>query len=354
MELVNQTAVAAKLFVAEMLDENCRGGMLVAKATFEITGGASPRLVSQDPFPILDAQTELDDVGHMPADTIPREDPWFEVILLGACHGRGGRPIAQERVSLSVGSAVGHLVVTGDRAWSGQGREARITNPAPFARMPLVYERAYGGSAELMVDPHSLYPVFDPYNARGRGFNAMDYLQGCAALFECPPGFPVLAPGPRLLPNLEDPRAPIREWGDTPPPACWATIPADVGFMAKAMDGRMRKHGASPPPEAIIQAAYVRAHPDWTFDKPPPVQSEVRIAGVSPHGGMAFRLPALRIVADYEVGAKQGLRELKPHMLVLLTEKNRFYLVYRTFFRFDATPETVRSFRLRLVEGWSA
>ena len=80
---------------------------------------------------------------------------------------------------------------------------------------------------------------FRSLNQRGRGFDPEDYLAGCAAAFECAPGFPALAPGPRALPNLEDPAQRIRGWSDHPLPACWATIPYDVGFATRAIEARL-------------------------------------------------------------------------------------------------------------------
>lgn len=356
MDWVNQTAVPAQVVVADMPDGSGRGGMLVAKATFELSeaalSGGTPRLVSADPLPLLDGLTAHGDVGELPADLVPREDPAFEVFLLGACHAPGGVPTREAQVALRVGAMARQLVVTGDRVWVGSGPSARIGAPAEFTRMPLTYERAFGGTAEVGLDPYSLYPVFDPLNQRGRGFDPGDYLAGCAAAFECAPGFPALAPGPRALPNLEDPAQRIRGWSDHPLPACWATIPYDVGYATRAIEARLARYGASPTKAQQAQAAYFRAHPDWTFDAPPPARTSVRLEGVHPAGAIAFNLPELRVLADYELGSRQGVLELQPQALVILAEQLRFCVVYRAFFRFDAEPGQARCLRLRLAEGW--
>ncbi|HUN80811.1 MAG TPA: hypothetical protein VMV81_04800, partial [Phycisphaerae bacterium] len=65
-----------------------------------------------------------------------------------------------------------------------------------------------------------------------------------------------------------------------------------------------------------------------------------------------FPLPALRLVADYVAGEKSGARELAPHLLMLLPEEKRFYIVYRTAFTMVVQPESERGFRLRLENGW--
>lgn len=352
MDLVNQTTVPAQLLVAQMPDEGCRGGLLVAKATFDYSAGL-PRLASADPLGLLAEPALLGDVGELPDDLVPREDPAFEVFLLGACYAPGGRPAREATVSLSLGTVARRLLVSGDREWVGQGSSATIGPPAEFTRMPLTYERAFGGSAEIHIDPHSTYPVFEPLNARGRGFDADDYLAGCAASFECPPGFPRLESRPRALPNLEDPEHRIRAWADHPPPACWATIPRDVGFGVRAIEARLARYGQNPTRAQQAQAAYFRAHPDWTFDAPPATRTELRLEGARAAGPTAFALPALRVLADYEIGSRVGVLELRPQALVLLPEQQRFCLVYRSLFRFDAAPGAARSFRVRLAEGWA-
>ena len=356
MDWVNQTAVPAQLLVADMPDGGGRGGMLVAKATFELSGaavsGAPPRLVSSDPLPLFDGPTALADVGELPADLVPREDPAFEVFLLGACHAPGGTPAREARVVLSVGAVARQLLVTGDRVWVGRGPSAQIGVAAEFTRIPLTYDRAFGGSAEVGLDPYSLYPVFDPLNRRGRGFDPEDYLAGCAAAFECAPGFPALAPGPRALPNLEAPDERIRAWSDRPAPACWATIPYDVGFAKEAIEARLARYGPSPTKAQQAQAAHFRAHPQWTFDAPPLARAPVRLEGAHAAGPLGFALPELRVLADYEFGSRQGVLALRPQALVILPEQMRFCIVYRTLFRFDAEAGQARCMRLRLTEGW--
>lgn len=353
MELINQTPVPAKLRVSEMSDEPGRAGMLVAKATFEVPQQGMPQLVTEDPLPLLEQPTPLDDLGDLPMDFVLRDDPTFEVFLLGACYAPYGRPVRQMFVSMTLGAVTRHLVVWGDRVWVGQGNEAHITPAAEFERIPLTYERAFGGSAEIQIDPHSVYPVFEPMNQRGRGFDPQDYAAGCAAQFECPPGYPTVLPTPRQLPNLEDPHRPIRTWSDHPLPHCWAPIPIDAGFKAHVMHARLAQYGKEPPPPVVVQAGFLSAHPDWTFPQPPAINTVVGVHGVHPTEDLSFVLPRLRVLADYEIGPRQGVLELKPQALVILAEKRRFCVVYRALFRFQSEPEWERSFRLRLVDGWN-
>jgi hypothetical protein len=95
-----------------------------------------------------------------------------------------------------------------------------------------------------------------------------------------------------------------------------------------------------------------RAHPDWVIALPQPaalVRMENLLAGAP---AVEFRLPQLRVVADYVIYGREGQRDLRPQSLVLLPEEHRFYVVYRLPFHFEPGPAHERSFRLRTADGW--
>src|SRR5262249_10836468 len=114
MELVNATPIPAWLGCS-IADESERFAMLVAKATFA-WGTGVVHLEAQNPCRILsgDVETEL---GILPNDLVPRVDPPFEVILLGAAYAPGAQPVGRRLVALTVGSVRRELLVTGDRKW---------------------------------------------------------------------------------------------------------------------------------------------------------------------------------------------------------------------------------------------
>src|SRR6185312_14533064 len=101
----------------------------------------------------------------------------------GAAHP-GGRPGAPADSARGFERSV---AVIGDRTWKRSLLGVAPGEPAPFERMPLVHERAFGG------------PTY-AQNPAGTG-------QG---------GSP--------LPNLEDPDRPLATPTDSPPPACFAPV----------------------------------------------------------------------------------------------------------------------------------
>lgn len=71
-----------------------------------------------------------------------------EYLVSGACHAPGGRAVRSCRVSVGVGGITKTLTVLGDRRWRPDGDHfASLDEPAPFAVMPIVWERAFGGPA---------------------------------------------------------------------------------------------------------------------------------------------------------------------------------------------------------------
>ena len=91
--------------------------------------------------------------------------PTTDVLLHGHAYSPGGKPTAQVDVTMRVGDIQKTLRVTGDR----RGRTS--SSAALFTRMPLIYERAYGGrEPDLPRDPDR--PRFEPRNPVGTGFVA--------------------------------------------------------------------------------------------------------------------------------------------------------------------------------------
>lgn len=347
MELVNQTPVPAYTVLTTGIPEDGpRIGMTVAKATFTFDSKGGVELDTQNPHPLYDSD-EKTELGLLPADSLPRRDMAFEVILLGKAHAPEGRPVSSMTVRLTVGEVSRSIAVFGDRSW---GSDGWMGNPEPFTEMPLVYERAFGGTAEVHLDEATTLQLQDPINPLGRGFDADTRAWEVAGGIGVPKGYPLLAVD-RALPNLEDPDALIRSRQDAPDPVGWATVPMGMGLGSLRHIRELQEHGEIRDPRRSEIELYHRAHPHWVMGLPS-AGAEVILEGLTPEGQIGFRLPELRMVADYVLGERMGTRELVPQMLVLLPEERRFYLVYRKAFTAEVEPDMERSFRLRLDEGW--
>lgn len=108
-----------------------------------------------------------------------------EVLVTGSAFAPGKTPCPACRVRVQVGPIDKALDVFGDRHWL----VGAPSDPAPFLEMPVTYQNAFGGQG------YNLNPI-------GKGFTP-----------------PEERGAPHPLPNIEDPRSPIRAPGDRPPPA---------------------------------------------------------------------------------------------------------------------------------------
>lgn len=128
----------------------------ILKATFQLVHGADMRPTLPEPLctverPHADAPERSVLVPLDTAPTLPRAD----VLFAGHAHAPAGAPAPRVSVRLSVRAANGELLldkpleVLGDRLLL-PGRPP--PEPAPFTRIPMIYERAYG-SPDYRANP---------------------------------------------------------------------------------------------------------------------------------------------------------------------------------------------------------
>lgn len=348
MDLVNSTPLTANLLVSEVKGFPARFGVVAAKATYRFDATSPFDLVTEDPLPLLpiDVPTPF---GLLPRDDLPRADSAFEVIVLGQAHAPGGKPTTHMSVRLRVGKHQRELLVFGDRKWEGNGASRRIGAATPFTTMPLSWQHAFGGTADILVDKDSPVQVADPVNRLGKGMDPGPQIEGLRHMLTPPDGYP-RCDAPRFLPNLEDPVSPIERWEDAPRPVAWSAVPMDLALHTqRAMvpqpdeDGFL---GMEVKPDLLH-----RASPDWIIPVPA-AESPVVLDGLTNDGLTAFRLQPLRVLGDWIVGKETGVTDLAPQMLVIMPEERRYTVTYRFVTNAYFAPGVERSMRLRLAEGW--
>lgn len=140
-----------------------------------------------------------------------------DVALIGHAYA----PHGDERVvdvQLRVGALHKSVRVFGDRTWARVAGRLRPSLPRPFEKLPLVYERAFGGWDTTAED--ATKHGFEARNPVGVGFAAS---RGGDA-----EGTP--------LPNLEDPHHLIQAVSDQP-------APTGFGFLAPSWSPRRERAG---------------------------------------------------------------------------------------------------------------
>lgn len=115
---------------------------VVCKATYVLAAGTSSFTGEQDEVHARDIHWEgpQSSLRHA-TDLVPfKRRP--EVLLVGHAYAPGGQPVPSLVARLVVGDMDKAIGVSGDR-WIGVGDH--VSDPKPFARMPLRWERAAGG-----------------------------------------------------------------------------------------------------------------------------------------------------------------------------------------------------------------
>ncbi|MFH1490604.1 MAG: DUF2169 domain-containing protein [Pseudomonadota bacterium] len=118
--------------------------------------------------------------------------PRGEVLATGKCFAPMGKTRTASEVSISVGSLNKKLSVFGERFWKRTlGMPKVITDPKPFAEIPVTWQNAFGG------EDFAKNPV-------GKGFKPIQMPDGSSLI---------------PLPNIEDPNNLIGSPSDRPEPA---------------------------------------------------------------------------------------------------------------------------------------
>jgi hypothetical protein len=123
-----------------------------------------------------------------------------DILVIGHAYAPKGKPTDAIDVGFRVGPVAKSLRVFGDRVW----RSSSPSAPRPFVKMPIVYERAYGGVDRKSKNPERDWEWRNPV---GTGFAvAKTNIDGVA------------------LPNIEDPSHLIHSWNDRPAPAGFGPV----------------------------------------------------------------------------------------------------------------------------------
>jgi hypothetical protein len=195
--------------------------------------------------------------------------------------------------------------------------------------MPLVWERAFGGSDVTREGflAHPRNPVGLGYRTEG----SQRPLDGLA------------------LPNLEDPDAPVRSWKEHPPPACLASI-------APHWEPRRSFAGTYDDAWQQQRAPFLPADFDSRFLQlaPPGLVARghlrggepVEVRGATPSGVLRFTLPEARIQVTYVVDRTSQVHQAVLDTVLIEPDRGRLILVWRA-----ALPCDKRVLRVSVVRA---
>ena len=255
-----------------------------------------------------------------------------DVLVTGSAWAPDGKPTWQMDVSVAVGPVSKTVRVFGDRAWDASGAVATMAWVSPFVRMPLVWERAFGGSDETEKGS-----VAESRNPVGAGFRAAN---GAKAL------------GGMALPNIEDPGALIASWKDAPAPAAFAAV---------AEHWLPRRTYAGTYDEAWQQnrSPYLPSDFDPRFCQVAPVGlvtprhltggEIVALHGMTSGGALRFSLPAVNLQVAHRLERGQEIRAGVLDTVIIEPDESRLTMVWRAALSCDKSALKVREVEPKLA-----
>jgi hypothetical protein len=274
-ELDNKTPFAAERGWCR--DRNGAEVWLVAvKGTFFIEPNGSLRVADKQPEVSIAPEYWADPTSsslRYDSDLVPTKVA-TDVIVNGSAYAPYGRPVTQLDVTLTVNNRKKTLRVFGDRVWQHSALGLSISQPIPFIKLPIVYERAFGGSDGRASDPNQ--NDWEPRNPVGVGFATSARVAGMP------------------LPNVEDPRSPLRGWTSRPTPAGFGAIAPHWlprRRLGGTYDEKWERERLPLVPEDFEDAFYQCAPVDQQFSGFLKGGETIDLINLTSEGRLSFRLP---------------------------------------------------------------
>jgi hypothetical protein len=310
----------------------------VVKATYSLLDDGSLRLADEQ-APVNLSGSYWGEPGESSYQYEPEgafAKPATDVALIGYAQApRVGD--GEVLVSLRLGALGKTVRVTGDRFWVKSLGSVFATAPEPFERLPLIYERAFGGWDRS--HPDTQRHTFEPRNPVGTGFRSK------SGGFEA---------GIRL-PNLEDPRQSISKYGDTPPPAGFGFTSPDwqprAGFAGTYDDVWMKQRMPFLPGD-FDRRFFNAASPGLTAPGFLQGNESVLIENATPRGRLSFQLPGVAPPECRVELGRTGARTLTTELdtVIINTDERLLFLIWRANTVLRNGPEDILSLNLQ-AEG---
>lgn len=292
--------------------------LVVVKGTFRIESDGTQTLEDEQEevarVPLFSGEPGLSsllcesDFVHTKART--------DVLLRGHAHSPGGVPADHVDVRLKVADIDKRLHVVGDRQIRAGvlGMGVDLSDPEPFQKMPITYERAFGGTDQLDEDPQQ--HAWEPYNPVGVGFATdKEHVIETAA------------------PNVEDPQDPYTDWQQG--------TPAGFGPIARHWAPRVGLAGTYDEAWQRSRNPLLPADFDERFYQCAPHDQQaagflkggerVELENLTPEGLLTFHLPRLNfgLTTRFADGAAADHRAVL-HSLVILPDERRFEMTWHS------------------------
>jgi len=312
---VNTTPFAADVCAAtdRRAQKHC---VVVVKATFDVDESGLCR-ISDEQEPLVYADVHH---GDPATSSIKHENdfapvkPRADVLVEGMAVAPAGRAVTRIDVALVGPGLDKRAIVTGDRRWVRSAGGVVASAPEPFVAMPLVWDRAFGGSDLSHASP--MKHGTELRNLAGVGFHRngnRDTVVG------------------KALPNVERPDSAMREWSDKPEPIGFGPVGRSwqprIGF-AGTYDQRWMDEKLPFLPDDFDDRYFQSAPPDQQLEGLSP-GGTFGCLHMNARGRFTVALPELRVPVRFTVGDRVEARTLSADTLIMAPARERIVLVGR-------------------------
>jgi hypothetical protein len=315
MNLFNSTPFIA--FPGILTDRHGAETLLViVKGTWR-TGRDGTLSVADEQVPVRPASIYLDDPtsSSLIHDTdVVLEKPGTDCVLLG--HAWAPKvEVGSVDVTFAIGPVRRTVRVFGERIWMKCLGMVSMSKPAPFEKIPLVWERAFGGADTSWPDPKEHEICLE--NPAGLGFLAKKTKLEIDGM---------------RLPNLEDPACLIRKPFDRPRPVGFGPIPPHWlprASYAGTCDDHWRKFVSPLPPEDMDPRLHSSAAPHLVSTRHLSGTEQVLVENASRHGRLEFTLPGFTPRVAVTIGATDHVLEMQLDTFIVEPDEERIVLAWR-------------------------
>jgi hypothetical protein len=240
--------------------------------------------------------------------------PNTDIILHGCAYAPREKPTTEVKVKMSVGNISKELQIFGDRFWEKRNLGFGITAPIEFLKMPIIYEKAYGGFDQQSKNTQDY--VYENRNPIGTGFAwNSENLDG------------------KRLPNIENPQELISSWRQHPRPVGFGPIPGHWSprlELAGTYDEKWKNERLPLLPLDFDECFYQFAPKDQQANGYLNGGEQIELINLSPNGSLKFKLPTVKLRFITEIGNESVEHEQKLHTVIIEPEFPRVIMVWHT------------------------
>ncbi len=300
----------------------------IIKATFDISDPAHPVMAATQEPVIITPMFVADD----PAATVLRcventpDHDGTDVIINACAHAPDGVPVETMQVDARIADRQIAMSVTGNRVWEKRMLQVRPSAPDPFTKMPLIYERAFGGGH---ASSSGATPVEDRRNPAGCG-----YCEDATALIGTP------------VPNIEWPDSLLSRAKNTvqTPVAGFAAIPPSWeprSTLAGTYDDLWERTRMPHWPVDAQPDFFRVAHPALQFSEALRGHEIITLTNMTANGSLSFRLPRLIPTVRNRIHGAWSRQQVPLRRVIIEPEQNRLVMVWRALTLCGSDPRVI-------------